>query len=381
MRPPGSPIADFKLERYFARWEFVAQHLLSSSDVEGWAMADVVALADPESRRLWDGLALGYTESPGHPLLRAEIASLYDMAAPEDALCTVSAEEAIYLCMRVLLQPGDHVVALFPNYQSSYEVARAIGADISWWRLEPSGGRWAIDLDALRALVRPDTRLICVNFPSNPTGALPTHDEWRAIVDIARELGCYLFSDEVYRWMEYDPADRLTAAVDAYERGISLGAMSKAFGLAGLRVGWLASRDRELLARALAYKDYTTICGSAPSEILALIALRARERVLERCMAIVRANLAVADAFMAEHPARFSWIRPRAGSVGLARWHGNAPVEALAASLASDLGTMILPGSVFDLEGSVFRLGLGRSNLAAGLARMAAGAGASEDNH
>lgn len=372
MRPPDSPIADFKLERYFARWEFVSRHLLSSSDVEGWAMSEVLALADAESRRLWDELTLGYTESPGHPLLRAEIASLYASATPADVLCTVSAEEAIYLGMRLLLKPGDHVVALFPNYQSSYEIARSIGAEISWWRLEPSADRWAVDLDALRALVRADTRLICVNFPSNPTGALPTHDEWRAIVEIARERACYLFSDEVYRWMEYSPGDRLTAAVDAYDRGISLGAMSKGFGLAGLRVGWMATRDRELLARALAYKDYTTICGSAPSEILALIALRARERVLQRCMTIVRDNLDAADAFMAEHGAHFSWIRPRAGSVGLVRWHGETPIDALAASLASDMGTMILPGSVFDLEGNVFRLGLGRSNLVAGLDRLLA---------
>lgn len=363
-------LPDFKLERYFARWEFVAQYMLSSSDVQGWAMRDVLALADEQTRALWDDLSLGYTESAGHPLLRAEVARLYETARPDDALCCVSAEEAIYCAMRALLRPGDHIIATFPAYQSSYEVARGIGADVSFWEMRPQAGAWALDVDELRGMLRPNTKLIAVNFPNNPTGALPTHAQWDDIVSVARAANCHLLGDEVYRWMEYDPASRIPAAIDSYERGISIGAMSKGFGMAGLRVGWMATRDAELLARTQAYKDYTTICASAPSEILALIALRAKERVLERCMGIVKTNLALAQDFMQTHARWFGWVAPQAGSVAFPEWRGAQPVDNFADDLVRHTGVMMLPASVFDVTEPRFRVGLGRLNFGEALQKL-----------
>lgn len=337
-------------------------------------MPDVLALADEETRALWDDLSLGYAESPGHPLLRKEIAALYTQTDPSEVVCCVSAEEAIYLTTRVLIRPGDHVIASFPAYQSSYEVASSIGADVSYWRLEPkqtaSGTSWVVDLHALRALVRPNTRLITINFPNNPTGAQLSPAEWSEVVAIAREAGCYLMADEVYRGMEYVESDRLAAAVDCYERAISIGAMSKTYALAGLRVGWLATKDREVLAGALAYKDYTTICGSAPSEILAIVALRAKERVLARTQAIIRDNLALAASFMREHDAWFEWIPPRAASIAFPRLRTSEPIATFATRLVEKEGVMILPATVFSYEGNHFRLGLGRANLQESLTRL-----------
>ena len=251
----------FALERYFARWEFAAPYLLCASDVEGWPLADLLALADDEGQALWRVLRLGYTESAGHPLLRAAIAGLYAGVAPDEVLTFAGAEEAIFILMNVLLGPGDHAIVTWPGYQSLYAVAQAAGADVTLLRLRAEES-WALDLAAVRRALRPTTRLLVVNVPHNPTGALPDPAAFAALVALADEAGVTLFCDEVYRLLEYDPADRLPAAVDRSPRAVSLGVMSKAFGLAGLRVGWLASHDAELLRRAAGFKDYTLCCTS-----------------------------------------------------------------------------------------------------------------------
>src|ERR1700704_2063468 len=151
-------IADFTLERYFARWEFAAEHLLCASDVQAYPMADLLALADDETRALWDGLQLGYTESTGHPLLRGEIASLYDTIEADEVLTFAGAEEAIFCLVNTLVGPGDHVVVTWPGYQSLYEIARAIGAEVTLHELHESSG-WSLDLDLLRRQVTSGTRL------------------------------------------------------------------------------------------------------------------------------------------------------------------------------------------------------------------------------
>src|SRR5450432_3989252 len=272
-------IADFELERYFARWEFAVRHLLCASDLEGYPLAELLSLADDEARGLWQDLRLGYTESSGHPLLRAAIAGLYETISPDDVLVFSGAEEAIFCLLNVAVGPGDHVIAGWPGYQSLYEVARAAGAEVSLHELRAEDG-WALDVERIRSALRPETRLIVVNAPHNPTGMLPSQAEWRALVALCADAGIHLFADEVYRFLEYDEADRLTAGADALPTGISLGVMSKSFAMAGLRIGWLASHDRALLTRCAAFKDYTTICPSAPAEILSLIGLRAKDAVL-----------------------------------------------------------------------------------------------------
>src|SRR3954470_23679708 len=190
-------IAEFALERFFARWEFAVRHLLCASDVEGWRMADLLELADPETAALWADLRLGYTEAPGHPLLRREIASLYDTIDPDDVLVFAGAEEAIFCLANVVLGPGDHAVVTWPGYQSLYEVARATGAEVTLHELREDAG-WAIDIDLLRRQVTPATRLIVVNIPHNPTGMQPDRATFDAIVALADEVGAHLLVDEVY---------------------------------------------------------------------------------------------------------------------------------------------------------------------------------------
>jgi len=363
-------IADFALERYFARWEFAVDHLLCASDVQGYPMAELLALADDDTRRMWDGLTLGYTESTGHPLLRAEIASLYEDLEPDDVLVFAGAEEAIFCLANVLLSPGDHAVVTWPGYQSLYEVARAAGADVTLHELREEHG-WAIDIDLLRSQVTPSTRLVVVNAPHNPTGMQPDRATFDALVALAEEVGAHLLVDEVYRFLEFDGVERLPAGADASPRGISLGVMSKSFAMAGLRIGWLATRDRDVLERCARFKDYTTICSSAPSEVLALIGLRARETVLARSRSIVADNLVALDTFFDAWSDRFTWVRPRAGSVGFPRLTvPGVSIDAWAAGLVEAEGVLLLPGSQFDYGGNHFRLGFGRADLPIALERL-----------
>jgi aspartate/methionine/tyrosine aminotransferase len=362
-------LPDFELERFFARWEFEAPYLLCTSDVEPLSLTELLALADDEGRALWDELRLGYTESSGHPLLREAIASLYLAIEPSEVHAFAGAEEAIFVLLNVMLGPGDHAIVTWPAYQSLHEVARATGAEVTLLRLEEASG-WALDLDALRRAMRPSTRVIVVNFPHNPTGALPDRRTFTEVMDLAREAGCWVLSDEVYRGLEFEPDGWLPAAADICGRAVSVGVLSKTYALAGLRLGWIATRDAELRRRAAAFKDYTTICNAAPSEVLGIIALRAHERIRARSVGIVRENLAHVDRFFADFSDVLAWRRPRAGSVAFPRFFGDVDVDALALDLVREEGVLLAPGSVFGAPGPHFRLGLGRRNLPEALERF-----------
>ena len=363
-------ITDFALERYFARWEFAVDHLLCASDVQGLPMAELLALADDETRVLWEGLELGYTESTGHPLLRREIAATYASVEPDDVLVFAGAEEAIFCLANVLLGPGDHAVVTWPGYQSLYEVGRTAGADVTLHELHETDG-WSLDVPRLIASLTEATRLVVVNAPHNPTGMLPSHAEWAELTAALAERGIHLLADEVYRFLESEDGDRLTAGADAFERGVSLGVMSKSFAMAGLRIGWLATHDRDLLARCAAFKDYTTICSSAPSEVLALIGLRARDHVLARSRGIVEANLDRLDGFFDDWADRFEWVRPRGGSIGFPRLTvPGVRIDDWSAQLVEETGVLLLPGSTFGHAGNHFRLGFGRTDLPEALERF-----------
>lgn len=364
-------IPQFELERYFARHEFDAPYLLSSSDMETMRMDELLALSDGESRRMWEDLSLGYTESQGHPLLREEIAALYETVQPEGVLVFCGAEEAIFALANVVAggRPGSRAVVVWPAYQSLHEVARSAGAEVDLLELGHEDG-WAFDPAALDGLVGPSTDLVVLNFPHNPTGAQPGGEAFRRAVSLAGEAGATVLSDEVYRLLEHDPADRLPAAADLHERAVSLGVMSKSFGLAGLRIGWLATQDLDLLGRVAALKDYTTICNSAPSEVLALIALRAKEEVLGHNLGIVLGNLPLVDAFFEKWREVFEWVRPKAGCIGFPRLLSDVPAEGFAAELVEEEGVMLLPGSVYGHPGNHFRLGFGRRNFPEALGRL-----------
>lgn len=362
-------IQSFALERYFDKHEFSARYLLSCSDCEPMGLADLLEMADADSRRLWDQLKLAYTHTAGHPLLRESIAEIYPGLDPEEILVSAP-EEGIFLFMETILAPGDHVVCTFPGYQSLFELARAKGCEVSTWRLEEGDG-WQLNLNRLDELVRPDTKLVVVNFPHNPTGFLPTNAQFKILIDRVRSSGAYLFSDEMYRFLEFDAAARLPAACEHYEKSVSLGGLSKSFGLPGLRLGWLATRDRDLLAGVKKLKDYTTICNSAPGEILGLMAVRARQAIIGAQRTRLRRNMTALEAFMQTHGGLFSWHRPAAGSVCFPRMHLTGGTQGFCEALVAKAGIMLVPSSMFDYGHHHVRIGFGREDFPEVLERFA----------
>jgi aspartate/methionine/tyrosine aminotransferase len=361
---------DFALEVFFSKWEFAAKFNLAGSDGENMTLAELLALAAPEDRAAFEGVSLGYTQTFGAPELRTEIARTYETVSPEQLLCFAGAEEGIYVAMRVLLNSDDHVIVVTPNYQAAetlpLSICEASGVPLDIDR------NWELDMDRLRSAIRPNTKMISINFPNNPTGKIIPRSSLDAIVEVCRSRGIWLFSDEVYRLIERDPALRLPQAVDVYERAISLNVMSKAYGLAGLRIGWLACKDRAMLVKFERYKHFLSICNSAPSEVLARIALKSREKILAKNRRVVRDNIEALNAFFADYRHLFDWREPDGGCVGFIRYKGAEGVEEFTRRLVEESGVLFLPSSVYRSElGPVpencLRVGFGHGYVPAGL--------------
>ena len=357
----------FKLERYFAKYEFNTEFLLCSSDCEAMSIADLLAL-EPGGAEKFQQTWLGYTESQGNPALRQEISKIYETIQSEDILVHSGAEEAIFLFMHAVLEKGDHIIVHTPCYQSLRDVAKSIGCDVSPWRAREENG-WALDLDELRHLMRTNTKAVVINTPHNPTGFLMSRTDFDAVNKFTQDRGLLLFSDEVYRESEYDVATRLPAGCDYGEHAVSLGVTSKTYGLAGLRIGWIATKNRKIYEKMASLKDYTTICNSAPSEFLAEVGMRNRQKLAERNLGIITHNLTVIDELFARHSSLFTWNRPTAGSMGFPRLlQGN--VEDFCDDLVKKAGVLLLPGTMYDDSHNHFRLGLGRKNLPQAVERL-----------
>jgi aspartate/methionine/tyrosine aminotransferase len=360
-------LSNFKLERYFAKYEFNTEFLLCSSDCEAMSIADLLAL-EPGAAEKFQQTWLGYTESQGHPALRKEIAKIYETIQPDEVLVHSGAEEAIFLFMLAALKAGDHVVVHAPHYQSLSEVAKGMGCDVSLWQAREENN-WALEMDELRQLIRPSTKVVIINTPHNPTGYLMSKSDFETLNGIVKENNLLLFCDEVYRESEYDPEQRLPAGCDMGEHALSLGVTSKTYGLAGLRIGWVATKNRKIYEAMAALKDYTTICNSAPSEFLAEVALRIRQKLIARNVGIIKYNLETVDDLFARHADLFNWVRPSAGSMGFPKLlKGNA--EDFCDDLAKTAGVLLLPGTLYDLPGNHFRIGMGRKNLPQAVKRL-----------
>lgn len=354
---------NFELETYFSQWEFTAKHHMTASDVESMSMQDLLDMGTEEDRRSVNELWLGYTETWGAPDLRKEIAKTYDKLTPENILCMAGAGEGIYAGMRALLNKGDHVIVIVPNYQSAetvpLEICQVTGVELT------HENNWQLDIDDIKAAIRPNTRLISINFPHNPTGALLSKSTLKALVDVCREYNLYLFSDEVYRGVEIDPADTMSQIADVYEKGISLNVLSKAYGLPALRVGWLASQDQDALQKIERYKHYLSICNSGPSERLAIIALKNQQKIFARNRNIIKNNLAELNQFFSNYQALFDWKPSQGGCVAFPRYIGPNGVEQFCKSLIEESGVLLLPASLYKSELMAtpvdnFRIGFGR---------------------
>jgi aspartate/methionine/tyrosine aminotransferase len=333
-------------------------------------MEELLESADAQSLGLWENLKLGYTDSSGHPVLREAIADIYKSVAADDIL-VVTPEEGIFLAMQALLGPGDHIVCTFPGYQSLYELARSMGCNVSLWKPDEERG-WHFSLRRLENLIRDDTKMVIVNFPHNPTGYMPSHAGYTSLVDVVRQSGAYLFSDEMYRFLELDREATLPAGCDVYRRAISLSGLSKSFGLPGLRIGWVATRDHNILEQMRLLRDYTTICNSAPSEILGLMAVRDRVNIIARQMARIRKNIKILDDFFSKHSDCASWNRPLGGSICFPRMSLTADTSEFCETLIGETGIMLVPSKIFQFGNHHVRIGFGREDFPEIIARFSA---------
>jgi aspartate/methionine/tyrosine aminotransferase len=364
---------DFALEVYFSKWEFAAKYNMTGSDAQNITLKELLSLASPADREEFENLPLGYTETFGAPTLRVEIAKTYDTVKPEHVLCFAGAVEAIYVATQVLLEVDDHAIVITPNYQAAETVPLSI-CEVTGVPLAFERG-WDLDIERLRRAVRPNTKLISINFPNNPTGRIIPRASFDAIVEICRKQGIWLFSDEVFRLIERDSTLRLPQAVDVYERGISVNVMSKAYGLPGLRIGWLACKERDTLVRFERYKHFLSLCNSGPSEVLARIALKARDKILDKTRAIVRKNIAVLNEFFSEYSSLFDWKEPDGSCVGFIRYKGKDGVEAFTKRLVEESGVLFLPASIYrselnEVPSDCMRVGFGRTHVPEGLEVM-----------
>jgi len=361
---------NFALEHYFSKWEFTAKYHMTASDIESMSLSDLLKMAFEEDKEAFNNQWLGYTETWGHPELLQEIANTYDTAKPADILCFAGAEEGVYIAMRVLLKKEDHAIVVVPNYQAAETIPLDI-CDVSGVPLDENDN-WSLDIDKVKELIRPNTKVISINFPNNPTGAVLDKNRFNDLISLCRETGIYLFSDEVYRLVERDPSIRLPQAADVYEKGLSLNVMSKAYGLPGLRIGWIMAKDTDLLQKMECYKHYLSISNSAPSERLAIIALKAKDKILEHNRMLVNQNAEKLEDFFNEFPDLFEWRKSDGGCVGFPKYKGPGNTNQFCEDLVNKTGILLLPPKIYHSElletpQDRFRIGFGRKNIEKGL--------------
>ena len=353
-------INDFELEVFFGKHEFTSPYLLTQSDCESMSISDLLNLEDGSQDKFLNEW-LGYTQVPGDPELRRLISNLYTTMTAENIIVHAGAQEPIFNFMNVLLEKQDHVITQFPIYQSLFEVANTIGCQVSPWKLEQGKDGWTMDIDQLESLIQPNTKLIVLNSPNNPTGYTFKEAEIKRITDIARKNNVYVFCDEVYKGVELDGIKRPWFA-DHYEKGISLGVMSKAYGLPGLRIGWLATKDQELLGKLIKMKHYTSICSSGPSEKLSIIALKHSHTLLDRNRQIIEDNLKIADVFFKKYSSLFVYNRPMAGPIAFIKMNIEMPIDKFCDQLVDKQGVLLLPSNLYGMDSQYFRMGFGRKN-------------------
>lgn len=353
----------FALERWMTTWETVVSFDIAESGIYPLTTAELLDLlpADEAAAAQEEllGLRLGYTEARGTERLRATLAETYENVSPDDILITTGAIEANFLLFTSLLESGDHVVAVYPAYQQLYSVARALGCDVSPWTISQRGQRFAFDIEELERLVRPETRMIVINTPHNPTGAILDQEDLQRVYGIAENAGALVLCDEAYRWLDIPEGEPLAPPMrNLGPRAISVGTVSKPFGLPGLRIGWIAATE-EIASRCWSTRDYTSLSPAGLSDYLATVAIRNRQALIDRNHAIVRQNLETADQWFAEHADLAAWDRPRGGLLALVRYAADLPSSDVADRLARDFSVMLAPGSAFAYEHHL-RVGIGQ---------------------
>lgn len=355
-------IETFALERWMTTWELTVSHDITESGISPMSIDELLRVAEVPDPAAVIAEAMAapqlYSEARGTEALRQTIAGTFATADADDVLVTTGAIEANFLACNALLEAGDHVVVTTPCYQQLISIPRAIGCEVSEWRVTPESG-FTFDLDALDALVTERTKMIIVNSPHNPTGAILTRQDLERIAAIADRVGAWILSDEAYRWLTHPGGIQLPGPFrDTYPRAVSIGTMSKFFGLPGLRLGWLVG-TAELASACWGLRDYISLSPAKLSDRFAQIAVANYPKVQARNHRILERNLAAARSWFAANEDIVSWREPQAGLLAMMRVHGVENTDELAERLAAEVGVMLAPGSAFGLPGYL-RIGIGQ---------------------
>ena len=363
-------IKPFGVEIWMNQYETQCAYNLAETCVESLSVAQLLDLAGKRGAILDEllPLKLTYGAIEGTERLRGNIASLYTRQKPENVTITHGAIGANALVYASLVEPGDRVISVLPTYQQHYSIPESLGADVQIHKLREENA-FLPDLDEIERMITPNTRLIAVTNPNNPTGSVMDRTMMRRLADIAARVGAYVLCDEVYRGVDQVGDDLTVSMADLYERGISTGSMSKAFSLAGLRLGWIVG-PTDLIHAVSIHRDYNTISVGMLDDHFASIALEHRDAILARNRAIVRENLAILDRWVAEEPA-ISYVKPKGGTVALLKYDFDLPSRDFCVRLLEAEGVMFTPGSALDMEGYV-RIGYAnnRAVLEQGLPRV-----------
>lgn len=343
-------VKEFSVEKWMNTYEMEAKYNLAETCVDSLSLSKLLALSDePDEffRSLFDKkLTYGYID--GSPYFKEGISKLYKDMAPENILAMNGGIGANFLVLYSLIKPGDHVISVWPTYQQLCSVPESFGADVSLLKLKPENN-FLPDLDELKSLITDKTKLICLNNPNNPTGALIEEELLMEIIEIASSCDAYILCDEVYKGLYHNDNLTVPSIVDIYEKGISTGSMSKVFSLAGLRLGWIAAQ-KDIIDECCKHRDYTTISCGMLDDIIASHALKNYNKILERNLSLVKKNASILENWVENEPF-INYIKPKAGSTAFLKYDLPVPSEKLCIDLLNNYGTFLVPGKCFDMEG------------------------------
>jgi len=346
-------IKPFAVEKWMSTYEDGARFNIAETCVDSVSLDELFALTGQDRDaffRQFSARRLTYGAIEGAPAFKQGVCKLYKTISPEHIVPTHGAAGANHHIFYSLLEPGDRVVSIMPTYQQLYSIPESFGADVQLLHLCQKND-YLPNLDELRALVTPETKMICINNPNNPTGALMSSGLLREIVEIAKSVGAYILCDEVYRHLTQ--ADGWCESVaDLYDKGISVSSMSKVFSLAGLRLGWIATHDTDVVRACLSHRDYDLISCGMFDEAVAAVALEHSEKLLERNRTIVRENLAILDEWVKSEPA-LTYTKPMAGTTALVYYNYDIPSYEFCEQMYRETGAFVTPGDCFEQPHSV----------------------------
>ena len=349
-------IKPFAVEEWMNEWEVGAKYNIAETCVDSVSLKQLLEICgedEADFAQILLSKRLSYGDITGMPKFKEGVCKLYKTIQPDEIVPTHGAAGANHHVFMSLISRGDHIISIMPTYQQLYSIPESIGARVDILQLKKENG-YLLDINELKHLVTPHTKMICVNNPNNPTGALMSKEMLLEIVDVAKSVGAWVLCDEVYRHLTQTDI-WCASIVDLYEKGISVSSMSKVFSLAGIRLGWIASHDKEAVAAMLSHRDYNLISCGMLDETIAALALANGDKLLARNRAIVRENLEIVDKWI-KNECHASYVKPMAGTTALIHYDLEIPSYDLCVDMYKKTGAFVTPGDCFE-EKNCFRLG------------------------